>query len=308
MIKDGTCPSCGNALSPSSRFCRECGRDILSGHSSSRLPSIIGATSQFIHIMSSNPPLIQRNRWLPMLALAALALVLVASAIFSYQYFTRPQHPTERPVQISPPTPTPTPTATPIPMVNVTIKLIAIHCKTKESIGFSHDHFYTVWAFTASGQNLTAPPANTQAGLSKPVEVDNGEDIPQNLIMFQGQVPEQGEIEGGFASYNDEQSLPWQTSYPSWQNDVSQAVINGLAGQNFNTITTGTTLDLAVNKWYDDANFNQGNPHQLGRKEMTVLASDSTSPAEYELFKHTVNLIDNWDYTVTYQITLSPVS
>ncbi len=198
------------------------------------------------------------------------------------------------------------PTPTPIPMVRVTIKLVDVFCGTKENALFSHDQFYMMTTFASPDKDRKAR-ASTQSQLSQPIDITGGQEARLDLMVFDGLVPQQGSVTGGLTAYNDTQNLEW-ANIQSWSVDVAQTVAGGLINAGIDsgslgTVAAGVILDMAVKAWYATANLSSDNAHQLGKMELTVPASGLPSDDEVWHFSHTNSVLDNWDYTVRYQVT-----
>lgn len=300
--RDGQCPFCRNTLNPSTPFCPTCGEDILAPRAGKLIPE----TGQ-MNIWLRNQPI-------PRTALAVLAVVVLTATTISLLIIgVLPPHTGGGQVVVKPqPQATPIPTPTPIPTAKVTIKLIDVFCNVKESTLGWHDQFYTLTTFSAPDKNPSAQ-ANTNTLLTKPIDINSGQDLPLSLTVFDGQVPQQGNVIGGFTAYNDEQGLGWSSNLDAWNTDIGQTVTNdltkqGINSKNLNTVTTANMLDWAENAWYQTANLSSGSSaHQLGSDELTVSASGLASESGVWHFHGYTSATDNWYYTVKYQITRTPV-
>ncbi|HEU5379343.1 MAG TPA: hypothetical protein VFV38_28305 [Ktedonobacteraceae bacterium] len=158
---------------------------------------------------------------------------------------------------------------------------------------------------------------NTQAQLSLPRDITSGQDLalPQShLLVFDGMVPPQGSIRGGFTAYNDKQGLTWN-EIDRWVATIARSVGNkllekSLESGNIQTIAALAVLDLGVNAWYVLAKLNKDNSHQLGEQDNVIPASGPPSEDEVLHFYNSGFLggINGWDYTVHYHITRTLVT
>jgi hypothetical protein len=115
---------------------------------------------------------------------------------------------------LSTPTPMPMATLTSIPMVRITVQLVDVYCAYKQNVFGYHDQFYMMTAFVAPDVDPKAQP-HPQALLSLPLDITNKQDLnlPQSyLLVFDGLVPQQGAVIGGFTAYNYDKKhkLTWE--------------------------------------------------------------------------------------------------
>jgi hypothetical protein len=192
----------------------------------------------------------------------------------------------------------------------VTIKLLDVYCSEKEDSLWSPDHFYMLTAFTAPAQNPKAS-ADSQSELSQPLQIVSGQDLPLSLTIFNGLVPINGSVTGGFTAYNDTQGMAWD-NISEWIIDVGQAISadlvqEGIDSANIGEVTAGALLALAVNAWYQTANLSSSNANDLGEEEITVPASGAASEDDTLHFHNDGGLFGagGWDYTAKYEITRS---
>jgi hypothetical protein len=312
------CPNCGGELSPHEvTVCERCGQ-LLPPVGSTQSVSPSGTQGAFAHSKPTNPlyadqlgptlrapiPGARGSRWLLVLAgvlviTICLLIGIKALAVVQSQ------------VPVAPPHVQATAAPTPIPMVRVTITLVDVLCDIKENGFWSHDQFYMMSTFSAPDKSSKSQ-AITQPHLLQSMDITSGQDLKLSLTVFDGQVPLQGQVKGGFTAYNDTQQLAWE-NIASWTDDIGQAVAGALTQEgidsgNLGTFASGVLLDLAVKAWYGTANLNSDNAHQLGEMAFIVPASGLPSETQVWHFNHYASAFDNWDYTVKYQITRTPVT
>lgn len=202
------------------------------------------------------------------------------------------------------------------PMVRITVQLVDVVCNHKQNAFWYHDQFYMMTTFAAPRSDPKAH-VNTQAQLSLPRDITSGQDLalPQShLLVFDGMVPPQGSIRGGFTAYNDKQGLTWN-EIDRWVATIARSVGNkllekSLESGNIQTIAALAVLDLGVNAWYVLAKLNKDNSHQLGEQDNVIPASGPPSEDEVLHFYNSGFLggINGWDYTVHYHITRTLVT
>ncbi len=200
------------------------------------------------------------------------------------------------------------------PMVKVTIKLVDVYCSIKEAMVPMHDHFYVMTAFAAPDKDPNAQ-VSIQAQLSHPVDITSRQNLefPNGpLTVFEGLVPEQGEVKGGFIAYNDQLGLAWD-NIDSWIADIKQSVASGLVQEGVTSASlasfaTGEILNLATKAWLTNAQMSSEDARQLGREELVVPATGHSSEYLAWQFSRHISVLDNWNYTVKYQIFRSLVN
>lgn len=209
-----------------------------------------------------------------------------------------------------------TPTPRPVPMVRITVQLVDVFCNHKQNAFGFHDQFYMMTTFVAPTLNPAAEP-NTQAQLSQPLDITSGQDLalPQShLLVFDGLVPVQGSLRGGFTAYNDKQGLTWQ-DIDQWVSGIARSVGNKFLDESIDsgdieTIAAAAVIDLGVNAWYVLAHLSSNNSNQLGDQSLVIPAS---GPPSQDGVLHFYNGggpfgINGWDYTVRYHITRMPAT
>lgn len=210
----------------------------------------------------------------------------------------------------------PKPTPTPIPMVRITVQLVDVFCNHKQNALGYHDSFYMMTTFAAPGSNPKARP-DTQALLSLPLDITDGQDLnlpQQYLLVFDSLVPLQGSIRGGFTAYNDKNGLTW-SNINLWTSEIAKQVGDQLLedsvdSESLQVTAASAVLDLGVNVWYEIAQMTKDNSNQLGLQNLVVSASGPPSQDGVLNFHHDGGLggFGQWDYTVRYHITRTPVT
>jgi hypothetical protein len=196
------------------------------------------------------------------------------------------------------------------PMVKVTIKLVDVYCSIKEAMYPAHDHFYMLTTFAAPNKDPNAQ-VTIQTQLSHPLDITNRQDLEfanGPLTVFEGQIPEQGQIIGGFVAFTDQQGLGWD-NIDAWTADIKRSVAKELAQEGVTSAklassTSGEILNLATDAWLTNTQMTSGDAHQLGRKELVISGSASETSGDiipWQFSKH-INALDNWNYTVKYQV------
>lgn len=214
------------------------------------------------------------------------------------------------------PTLVPTPTPIPIPMVRVTIQLVDVLCGAKQNAFGFHDQFYMLGTFVAPGAEAKDP-LHTQSQLFQPLDITNGQDlqVPQSpLIIFDGLIPKQGSIKGGFLAYNDSKGLAW-SNINAWVASIAQIVGDELLKKSFDTdslptIAAAAILDLAAHAWYGLADIDSSSANKLGEQDLVIRADGLSSEDEVLNFSNPGGLggFGSWNYTVRYHITRTPIT
>jgi hypothetical protein len=209
-----------------------------------------------------------------------------------------------------------TPTPRPVPMVRITVQLVDVFCNHKQNAFGFHDQFYMMTTFAAPTSNSAAAP-DTQALLSQPLDITSGQDLalPQShLLVFDGLVPVEGSLRGGFTAYNDKQGLTWQ-DIDEWVSGIARSVGNKFLDESIDsgdigTIAAAAVIALGVNAWYVLAHLSSDNSNQLGDQSLVISAS---GPPSQDGVLHFYNGggwfgVNGWDYTVRYHITRTQVT
>ena len=241
-----TCPRCGEISSIGVKICRQCGQPLKPPDAES--PSVdtaqhafpfgteslpqypTGFTDPFPNDSSPGQNLVPRPRPIsPLEALSrnlqissrrrgAIVLAAVLVPTIGFLGFEGIEYIINNYKQAS------------TPMVKVTIKLVDVFCSIKEAIVPMHDHFYVMTAFAAPDKDPNAQ-VSIQAQLSQPVDITSRQNLefPNGpLTVFEGLIPQQGEIVGGFVAFTDQQGLGWD-NIDAWTADIKQSVARGLA-------------------------------------------------------------------------------
>lgn len=216
------------------------------------------------------------------------------------------------------PSPVSKPTPIPIPMVRITIQLVDVFCGTQQNVNAFgiHDQFYMLGTFVAPRAKSNNP-LNVQSQLFQPLDITSGQDlsVPQSpLIVFDGVIPEQGSIKGGFLAFNDKKGLAW-SNINTWVAAVAQIVGDELLKQSFDTgnfpiIAAAAVLDLAAHAWYGLADIDSGSADKLGEQDLIIRTNGPPSEDEVLDFSNPGGFggFGSWSYTVRYHITRTLVT
>lgn len=204
----------------------------------------------------------------------------------------------------------------PKPMVRITVQLVDVFCNHKQDAFGFHDQFYMMTTFAALVLNPKTRPY-TQALLSSPLDITDGQDLslPQShLLVFDGLVPPQGSIRGGFTAYNDKNGLTW-SNINRWTSEIAKQVGDQLLedsvdSESIQLMAASAVLDIGVNVWYQLAQMTKDNSNQLGLQDLVVQASGPPSQDGVLHFYNPGGLfgVNGWDYTVRYHITRTPTT